>query len=293
MIDLMIDGKRIASFRERWGLAITQEKEFLKFRNRVSDLIDEHLAVARNSDAFIKSYASLLGKARHEIEAGLVFHSVGHVVTDSTQTYPELMEKIQMLSWSLLETGYRDVAKRFAAHLKRVMALSPGLHAEVLISRTDISILPAGAKLLDENVVEEVLEWLKGYSNVGKHFFEALKIYSAKDTTKFRNLLDNLRFALEQMLRVVLGNQKSLENQKVEALQWLASHNIHAHVTNMYNDLIGKFAAYQNDAVKHNERYSPVEIEFMIYLTGTFLRLLVQLHREGASDKKKAQTEMV
>ena len=102
------------------------------------------------------------------------------------------------------------------------------------------------------------------------------------------NLLDNLRFSLEQMLHVVLGNQKSLENQKTEALKWLAAHQIHAHVTNMYNDLITRFASYQNEAVKHNERYSPMEIEFMIYLTGTFLRLLVQLHRSAGSGSAMA-----
>ena len=36
------------------------------------------------------------------------------------------------------------------------------------------------------------------------------------------------------------------------------------------------FAIYGNDAVKPGEKYTPQEIEFMIYLTGTFMRLLIQ-----------------
>jgi len=37
---------------------------------------------------------------------------------------------------------------------------------------------------------------------------------------------------------------------------------------------------YQNDAVKHGEKYAPHEIEFMIYLTGTFMKLLIEVSRE-------------
>jgi hypothetical protein len=66
-------------------------------------------------------------------------------------------------------------------------------------------------------------------------------------------------------------------------LKWLGSQKIHSQVTNMYHDLVSRYAMYQNEAVKHNEKYSLAEVEFMIYLTGTFLRLLAQLHRQEAS----------
>jgi hypothetical protein len=41
--------------------------------------------------------------------------------------------------------------------------------------------------------------------------------------------------------------------------------------------VFGEYRLYQNDAVKHGEAFSEKEIEFMIYLTGTFMRLLLQL----------------
>jgi hypothetical protein len=47
-----------------------------------------------------------------------------------------------------------------------------------------------------------------------------------------------------------------------------------------HNLLLGGFAMYQNDAVKHGEKYAPHEIEFMIYLTGTFMKLLIEVSRE-------------
>jgi hypothetical protein len=286
----MVGKEKIASFRKRWGLGTTDQEEVEKLKNRIVDQINEDIGSIARDAGFIKSYAQLLGKPRQRVNSALGTWELGAFATGigAQISYAELMESAQILIWALWESGHGTQAKQFAANLCHLMELSPGFDANVLISKSEITIYPAGAKLLDESLVEEVLEWLEGYSSVGKHFYEALKIYSTKDVTKYRNLLDNLRFSLEQMLRIVLGNQKSLENQKVESLQWLASHNVHSHITNMYNDVIGRFASYQNDAVKHNERYAPVEVEFMIYLTGTFLRLLVQLHRQGTPTKNKA-----
>lgn len=45
----------------------------------------------------------------------------------------------------------------------------------------------------------------------------------------------------------------------------------------MYSDLLNRFAEYQNDAVKHGANWSPVELEFIVYLTGAFMRLVLSL----------------
>jgi hypothetical protein len=132
-------------------------------------------------------------------------------------------------------------------------------------------------------LIADNLEWLAQHPEALKNFQGALSIYLSKDVNKYRNLLDNLRFAVEQLLKDVLQNQKSLENQKDTLLPWMKSRGLHAHVTGMYHDLLFKhFALYQNDAVKHGEKYSPQEIEFMIYLTGTFMRLLIQASKQPA-----------
>ena len=47
-------------------------------------------------------------------------------------------------------------------------------------------------------------------------------------------MLDSLRFALEQMVRIVLNNQRSLENQKEEFLRWLKAHDVHVHIGGMF-----------------------------------------------------------
>ena len=65
--------------------------------------------------------------------------------------------------------------------------------------------------------------------------------------------------------------------------QWLKAHGLHPQIRNMYETLLAHFDQYQNDAVKHGEAYAyaPFELEFMIYLTGTFIRLLLQIDAEA------------
>ncbi len=90
-------------------------------------------------------------------------------------------------------------------------------------------------------------------------------------------MLDNLRFALEQLLKNILSNRKSLENQKTYLLPWLRKKGLHTQVVNLYEKLLKTYQDYQNNAVKHNEDFSLDEVEYMIYLTGNFMRLLIQL----------------
>ncbi|MGA1133137.1 MAG: hypothetical protein ACO31I_12890, partial [Prochlorotrichaceae cyanobacterium] len=75
----------------------------------------------------------------------------------------------------------------------------------------------------------------------------------------------------------VLGNQRSLENQKAYLLNWLKDKGLHNQVVNLYEKLLSTYQIYQNDAVKHNEAFSLDEVEFMIYLTGNFMRLILKL----------------
>lgn len=77
----------------------------------------------------------------------------------------------------------------------------------------------------------------------------------------------------------MLENKNSIENQKKdEVLQWLKQRGIHKQVVNLYYQLVfGEYRLYQNDAVKHGEAFAENKIEFMIYLTGTFMWLLLQL----------------
>lgn len=182
------------------------------------------------------------------------------------------VQKQSPQSLSRLETAIRDAVQ-----------LSPGIRLDMSVHRREISIRPEGDRLLDKHVVDEVLISLEKYPIVSKHFKEALKFYASGEAPRYRNALDNLRFALESLLKKVLSNNKSLENQKPSLLPWLKARGVHSQVVNMYEMLLfGPYSLYQNEAVKHNEAFNVVELEFVIYLTGTFMRLILTLSKPAA-----------
>lgn len=86
---------------------------------------------------------------------------------------------------------------------------------------------------------------------------------------------------MEKLLRSILGNRKSLENQKNPLLNWMKKKHVHVQVRNLYNTLLGHFSQYQNEAVKHGDGWNVSDVEYMVYLTGTFMRMLLVLNRDN------------
>ena len=201
---------------------------------------------------------------------------------DKALSLEEILESVHFVLMTLeREQSYTDVLKTFCAELNRIFDISPNVTVRVSYNNGVASLVPAGARELDEALINENLEWLDNYPEASKQFDAALKIYARKDPSQYRNMLDNLRFSLEHILRAVLNNNKPLEKQKEHILRWLAAHGAHNQIVNMSSDLLNKFALYQNDAVKHQEdKYTPAEVEFVLYLTGTFLRLIQRANEQ-------------
>jgi len=282
-------------FDKQWGLESDESLEFNKFRNRVLKVVDESVGVYILSRPEITGeFAFLLGveyptTSGIGVDADLDSLLLGVKFKDNivykqiaqASSSSRLAKAIQNLFWALEKYNCPQI-EQLVEGLREAIELSPTVHLRIARRGKTVTLYQGEVKLLDEKVIDETLAWLEAYPNVAKHLEEALRIYQSKDVKKYRNLLDNLRVAIEQLLREILGNKKSLENQKETLLRWLKEHNIHEQVIAMHNSLLfGHFVQYQNDAVKHGEKWDRAEVEFMIYLTGTFTRFLLSVHEEG------------
>lgn len=103
----------------------------------------------------------------------------------------------------------------------RVMVFSNGLGFRVFLDNNRLQILPEGAKILDDQVVNQDLIWLKEHPLSLEYYEKSLQGYLLKEPGFERNTLDNLRYSLEQLMKDILGNKKSLENNNKEILSWL------------------------------------------------------------------------
>lgn len=166
----------------------------------------------------------------------------------------------------------------FVREISTAINASPFVGVRVVQKGKGVLFVPSGVRILDDGLVNDILWWLSDYPKVCKAFEQALIIYQTKDEAKYRNLVDNLRFAVEQLLKQVLNNSKPIEKQQAELGRWLQTKGVNQEVINLYQALLnGPYTKLQNEAVKHNEKpFSTAEIEFLIYLTGTFIRLVLQ-----------------
>ncbi|MDP1715334.1 MAG: hypothetical protein Q8L41_11385 [Anaerolineales bacterium] len=291
----------VKSFQKRWNANWDDATAFIQFKNRLLFLIDKHLSKSIvSSKELINQYAFICGLCapysatgdlnkvfvKVELEQKGFNNTIIYSTIANSQTPIQVAWYLQNLFTAfnnMLQnnTHLQMVIDNFYTELVDVLSVSPVSQIRLSKNKKGIIVYPAGAKLLDDVLVNENLTWLLDYPESHKAFEQALSIYFSGDKLKFRNLVDNLRVAIEQLLRRVLGNEKSFENQTKELSVWLEKRGVHSQTKNLFSQLLfGPYAVFQNDAVKHgDEDLLPDEIEYLIYLTGTFLRLLIQLNR--------------
>jgi len=138
------------------------------------------------------------------------------------------------------------------------------------------TLAPVGE--IEEEFISETSHWLEIYHDAFLHYNESYRKYKSQDAQLVRNTLDDARLALELLLKVILGNKKSLENQKSELGEFIAQKGGTKEFSNMFCQLLNYYSNYQNNRIKHNENIAEAEITFIFELTTVFMRQLVRLN---------------
>lgn len=144
---------------------------------------------------------------------------------------------------------------------------------EIIEDEDGYFIFPRGAKELDGALVSEPLEWLSSYPKTRKTFVNALNQYT--DGIYIRDVADNFRKALEEFFQEFLGNTKNLANNKTEICRYLKDNNAESEISSMYQSLINAYDTLNNKVAKHNDMVDSRFLEFLMYQTGVFIRMLI------------------
>lgn len=133
----------------------------------------------------------------------------------------------------------------------------------------------AEAKELDLPLVEETKHWLQGFPDSLNLYTEAKLKY---DHGSFqRNVLDDLRLSLEILLKNILGNAKTLENQLPEIGGFLKARGASPQIANMFHKLLEYYTKYQNDYVKHDDAIKEEEVEFVFEMTSSLMKHFIRM----------------
>ncbi|MBM3178865.1 MAG: hypothetical protein FJZ86_00775 [Chloroflexi bacterium] len=292
----------IKGFQKRWNASWDEAAVFSQFKNRLLFLIDKYLSHILIDKSSLNQYAYYSGLSAPYSATGkdfLLEFSLNQEGLRSTIVYKTISDSVtpMQLAWHLqnlfLVLSAVPQSKRtsevefrlfsFFNEFNDLLDASPSVQIRISKTKKGVTVYPGGAKLLDDRLVNDNLTGLQDYPESLKAFEQALSIYLSGDKPKFRNLIDNLRVAIEQLLRKVLNKPKNLENLSKELDDWLEKHGTHKQVRNLYGQLLHIFTTLQNDVAKHGDvELLPDEIEYLIYLTGTFMRLIIQLRRSEA-----------
>jgi hypothetical protein len=131
------------------------------------------------------------------------------------------------------------------------------------------------AEAIHRTLVIETRHWLSDFPEVKKLFDEALQKH---DHGVFkRNTLDDLRLALEILVRQIFCNHKTLENQIPLIGQFVKEKGGSPQLANMFERLVDYYTKYQNTYIKHDDAVITAEIEFVFELTGLFIKHFLRL----------------
>lgn len=143
-----------------------------------------------------------------------------------------------------------------------------------------IDELIASKSPLIENTRNNITNLLSDYSsNITTAWKESVIFYNDQ---KYRGALDSIRLTLELLLKKLLENDKSLENQKALLGKFLKEHNVSIQFVNLFLRELDMYEKIQNDEVKHNipEHLSKKEIDFLMNQAVLIIKFLDRCNNE-------------
>ena len=178
---------------------------------------------------------------------------------------------------SVLNSEYDIGIPDMARKISEALVLS-GINIELYKRGSEYLFYPSGAEILDTKLVNDNLNWLELYPKAREKMHLALS--SQQRNGQPRQIIDNMRLSFELFLKQYLNNEKSLENQKELLGKKLQEYGIAKEIRDMYATVFSFYTRYNNENVKHDDKCAKVETEYIIYLTGTFIRLLIQIDKK-------------
>lgn len=258
-------------FIKRWNIQSSEEESFEYFRRGVLNSITKYLRLKwdpKSDERFCERCFI------HQIPIPIFYFSQCSVYNKLKYEKPPIFFYYLETLLDLLNTDYYLEYYNFIYDdLQKLLKEIPlGLE---LKNKKKARFYKKGAKLLDQKLVDDVLDWLEEYPNAKQSFNNALEKYSKKIYD--RNVADDLRHSLEIFLKQFLGNNKSLEKQQEDLFKFLESKKVPEKIKSMFWTLLNLYSQYQNEEIKHNLKNNSNELEFIIYLTGSFIRYLICL----------------
>ena len=127
----------------------------------------------------------------------------------------------------------------------------------------------ATEKIAKTELIIKTRHWLERHPEALEQYNNALAKFEGGIFE--RNTLDDMRLAFELLVKDLLSNGKSLENNISELGNKLKDANTSVELRNMCTQIIKYYTDSQNNHVKHNDKVNENEIEYTLLFQQKYL----------------------
>jgi hypothetical protein len=254
-------------FNERFDIEVPIEEAKRRFINRVhNSLLGQEGLAGYDWPVTGRAVANALG----ELYAGGQLY---HASTFELYTRKEFHRTLQAI-----EALY-GISSVFAQRVD-------GLVAEILsLCEIDLGIrwtkgrfLPSGAKILDDKLVNEVLNWLRvgTYQTVLTPFEKGLDhlLRSQAKPELLTDVVTDVYESLEALAKIVCSNEKTLDANREMFISRVSASNEYKQILRDYCEYAHRFR-HGASAPENKPTITHAETESFVYLTGLFIRLVI------------------
>jgi hypothetical protein len=254
----------MTKFHQRFKIDIDINEAKRKFVNRVHNEVFDSLLFSFSRDDKFRLERRVLTHLGERPQPHLSFsRQIGDDFERTLQavegihaafTNPGFQRRLDLLINRLIEAAERDVE----------------------IEWRDGKFWPAGAKVLDEALVNENLDWLShpGFETVVEPFEKALGhlVDARKDSARLGDVVTDAYEALEAMAKIVVQSDRDLSAIRELFIKKVNASEEYRQLLKDYLEYVGRFRHAASEK-RQKPELSYREAESFIYMTGIFLRL--------------------
>lgn len=256
-------------FHQRFSIKVQDEDAKRQFVNRVENYAVQNFFEAKIKQEVYKG--RILWQVANEL--GRKYY---HIFDFDSYVQGDFNDCLRAL-----EAAYRALPTK--AQKEELEAI-----VQLIISESEIDLgiswregafWPSGAKLLDEALVNQSLQWLSDlkYNNVFIPFQKGLKDFleANKHPERFVDTIRDMYEALEKLARIFCNNKRNL---KANAEQFVSKLDLSTHYSKMLKNYTEYAHEFRHAVEEGKQRVPPSaqEVEAFIYTTGLFIRLAIE-----------------
>ena len=266
---------RLKRFYKQFGAEPMIEEENKKFVNRINQTLIKDLHNSYDYERLFHSICYSLGENSADI------------IKDHNRFNPYGRTKIPSLrilsgdnlykTMEILVAAYEYFKKDEEWKLKIEEAIKSAMGSSLIelgFRWKQGTFYKAGATILDEKLIEDPYEWLAQYPDEKKEFEEAIISLMGK---KYNDSVISCYLVIEGLVRKILSNRKTLENNIENILKNLKLSQSWKSILKNYIDYANEFRRHASD---NRNKIDPAESEAYLYLTGLIVRLLIEHSKE-------------